>query len=896
MKKLIVIDGNSILNRAFYGIMGNKMLQTADGTYTNAVYGFLTIMFRIIEDENPEYLVVAFDVKSPTKRHEMYSEYKGTRKGMPDELAAQMPILKEVLEAMNIKIIEKPGYEADDILGTLSNWGEKQGLKVILITGDRDSFQLAKENVIIRMPRTKQGKTEMEDFDNQKVHQTYGVTPNQMIEVKGLMGDTSDNIPGVPGIGEKTALSLIQKYKNIDQLYQAIEKDDPDIKGKQKEKLLENKDLAYLSRTLGTIDTNAPIEKDLTQFKVEPWDKSKVLELFKNLRFKRFIDRFNLEGEEVNSEKKLEDLFEYVQTQMSQEILEKIRDQKELYYYFETTEDYDARIIKKKIKKINLYSKPEKKVYAMNFEPENFKEIFENPEILKCGYQIKDDYILLKQAGIEAKNMMFDTRIARYLLNSGANLYALEEIAKQQLDLEIEDYCQREEKENVQTSFFDDESQTEEKTDYKYAIYSYIIGESKPVLEEKLREINQLALFENIEMPCAEVLAEMRYTGVLVDKADIQKMSEELKKQIEHLSHEIYQMAGQEFNINSPKQLGEILFEKLELPYKKKNKNGYATDVDTLEKLKASHPIIEKVLDYRQVSKLNSTFVEGMLPFINPKTNRIHTSFHQTVAATGRLSSSDPNLQNIPTRTELGKQIRKLFKAEPGKVFLDADYSQIELRVLAHMSQDEIMINAFQEHEDIHKICASQVFGVPLEEVTKEMRSHAKAVNFGIVYGISDFGLAEQLGIKRKEAQQYINSYLEKYHRIQEFMEREIEKAKQNGYVETMFHRRRYIPEISSNNYMVRKFGDRAAMNAPIQGTAADIMKIAMIDVYNELNKRNLQSKIVLQIHDELIIEAVENEKEEVSQILRDCMQNAAKLSVELEVDLEEGENWYQTK
>lgn len=896
MKKLIIIDGNSILNRAFYGIMGNKMLQTADGTYTNAVYGFLTIMFRIIEDENPEYLVVAFDVKSPTKRHELYSEYKGTRKGMPDELAEQMPILKEVLDAMHIKILEKPGYEADDILGTLSDWGAKQKLKVILLTGDRDSFQLAKENVIIRMPRTKQGKTEMEDFDAKKVHQTYGVTPKQMIEVKGLMGDTSDNIPGVPGIGEKTALDFIKKYKNIDALYETIEADETVVRGKQREKLLANKELAYLSRTLGTIDINAPIEKDLTQFKVEPWDRAKVLELFKNLRFKRFIERFNLEGEEISTEKKLEDLFEYVASPMSPEILEKIKAQKECYYYFETATDNDALVIKKKIKKVNLYQKEDKKGYAIDFEAESFREIFENPEILKCGYQIKDDYILLKQAGINPQNMMFDSRIAMYLLNSGANLYSLEEIAKQHLNFEIEAYCHLEQKENVQTSFFDDEAQEEEKSDYKYAMYSYVIGESKPILEKMLKKVNQLSLFQKIEMPTAEVLADMRYTGVLVDKTDIQKMSETLKKQIDHLSQEIYEMAGQEFNINSPKQLGEILFEKLELPYKKKNKNGYATDVDTLEKLKESHPIIEKVLEFRQVSKLNSTFVEGMLPFINPTTGRIHTTFHQTVAATGRLSSSDPNLQNIPTRTELGKQIRKLFKAEKGKVFLDADYSQIELRVLAHMSQDEIMIDAFQQHEDIHKICASQVFGVPLEKVTKEMRNHAKAVNFGIVYGISDFGLAEQLGIKKREAQQYIDSYLEKYHGIQEFMEHEIEKAKENGYVETMFHRRRYIPEISSNNYMVRKFGDRAAMNAPIQGTAADIMKIAMIDVYKELKKRKLQSKIVLQIHDELIIEAVESEKEEVSQILRNCMENAAKLSVQLEVDLQEGKNWYQTK
>lgn len=895
MKKLIVIDGNSILNRAFYGIMGNKMLQTADGTYTNAVYGFLTIMFRILEDENPEYLVVAFDVKSPTKRHEMYADYKGTRKGMPDELAVQMPIIKKVLEAMHIKIMEMPGYEADDILGTLSDIGSRRGLKVILLTGDRDAFQLAKDNVIIRMPRTKQGKTEMEDFDSNKIKETYGLLPRQLIEVKGLMGDSSDNIPGVPGIGEKTALNLVKKYKTIHKLYEIIEEGGaPEIKGKLREKITQNKELAYLSRTLGTIDKKAPIERNLDEFKVEEWDKTAVLELFKELRFKRFIERFELEDLEAETEKKIEDLFEFIQIE-PHEILEKVKMQKELYYYFETEIEEEAFIIKEKIKKMNIYSKTEKKVYQVKFDGAVFKEIFEEKNILKCGYQIKEDYILLKQAGIQPRNMMFDSRIAMYLLNSGTNLYSLEEIAKQHLGLEVEAYCHQTEQENVQTSFFDQEQQ-EEKVDYKGALYSYVIGETKPILEEKLKEVDELELFQKIEMPTAEVLAEMKYTGVLVDKADIEKMSEKLNKQIEEISQEIYELAGQEFNINSPKQLGEILFEKLELPFKKKNKNGYSTDVDTLEKLKDSHPIIEKVLFFRQVAKLNSTFVEGMLPFINPKTNRIHTTFHQTVAATGRLSSTDPNLQNIPTRTDLGKQIRKLFKAEKGKVFIDADYSQIELRVLAHMSQDEIMIQAFQEHDDIHKICASQVFNVPLDKVTKAMRNHAKAVNFGIVYGISDFGLAEQLGIKRKEAKQYIDSYLKKYQGIEAFMEREIEKAKEEGYVKTMFNRRRYIPETSSNNYMVRRFGDRAAMNAPIQGTAADIMKIAMIHVYHELKERNLQSKIVLQIHDELIIEALDTEEEEVSQILRECMQNAAKLSVELEVDLQTGKNWYQTK
>ena len=898
MEKLIVIDGNSILNRAFYGIMGNKMLQTADGTYTNAVYGFLNIMFRIIEDENPEYLVVAFDVKSPTKRHEMYSEYKGTRKGMPDELAVQMPIIKKVLEAMNIKIIEKPGYEADDVLGTLSKWGYEKGMKVILLTGDRDSFQLARDNVIIRIPRTKQGKTEMEDFDENKIIETYGVSPVQLIEVKGLMGDSSDNIPGVPGIGEKTALNLIQKYESIDKLYEAIENGDENIKGRQKEKLVENKSLAYLSRTLGTIDKDAPIEKSEEEFKVEPWNEKAVLELFKELRFKRFIDRFNLENSIQDEEKNIEDLFEYKEILEGQEdeLIRKLEKQSELYYYFELVDDDTAFLIKKKIKNINFYLKDETIVYHISFNENKLKNIFENENILKCGYQIKDDYILLKQIGITPKNMMYDSRIAMYLLNSGSNLYSLEEIAKQYMNFDLEEYCNKGKiEENKQTSFFDEEEK-EDEINYKYASYSYVIGESKSILEAELEKRDSLKLFYEIEMPTAEVLAEMKYTGVLVDRIDIENMSQDLKKQIEILSQEIYELAGQEFNINSPKQLGEILFEKLGLPYKKKTKSGYATDVDTLEKLIDEHPIVEKVLAYRQISKLNSTFVEGMIHFINPKTNRIHTTFHQTVAATGRLSSTDPNLQNIPTRTELGKQIRKLFKAEDGKVFIDADYSQIELRVLAHMANDPIMIEAFKEHNDIHKICASQVFGVPLNEVTKEMRSHAKAVNFGIVYGISDFGLAEQLKIKRKDAKQYIDSYLEKYCGIQEFMEKEIEYAKQNGFVETIYHRRRYIPEINSNNYMVRKFGDRAAMNAPVQGTAADIMKIAMVKVYNELKQKNLKSKIVLQIHDELIIEALESEQEEVKNILKNCMENAVELNVPLDVEAEIGKTWYETK
>lgn len=904
MEKLVVIDGNSILNRAFYGIMSSKMLQTADGTYTNAVYGFLAIMFKLFEDVKPDYIAVAFDMKHPTKRHEMYKEYKATRKGMPDELAVQLPIIKDVLNAMNIKVIEKEGYEADDILGTLAKTAEKEGLTAILLTGDRDSFQLASDKTTIRIPRTKGGKTETENFDKNKIIEVYGVKPKQLIEVKGLMGDSSDNIPGVPGVGEKTALNLIKEYETIDNIYNKLEKDEPVAKGKLKENLTNNKDLAILSRELGRIDVNAPINKDLSEYKVKEWDKEKVLEIFKKLRFNRYIERFNLLND-LKSESKTEDvksLFEHELLEDDSKIenlINKINDEKILYYYFEKTETNDTTlIIKKIIKYINIYEKTENKVYTMDFDNIKFKNIFENKDILKCGYRIKEDYIVLKQNGINPQNMMYDAKIATYILNSTSNLYSLEDISKQYLDLDITLYSEPEEK-NIQTSLFDNSNnsdESEKKSNYINAMYAYIIGKSREIILEELSKIDALDLFNNIEMPIAEILAEMQLEGMCIDEKELIKYGENLKEHIEELRIDIYNLAGEEFNINSTKQLANILFEKLNLTPSKKTKSGYSTDVEALEKIKNSHPIIEKILEYRQLMKLNSTYVEGMIPFINEKTGRIHTFFHQTVTATGRLSSTDPNLQNIPTRTELGKKLRKVFKAGSGKVFLDADYSQVELRVLAHMANDETMINAFNSGADIHTISASQVFKVPIEEVSKQLRSRAKAVNFGIVYGISEFGLAEQIDIKRKEAKQYIEQYLETYHGIRDYMKNIVEEAKRKGYVETLFKRRRYIPELNSKNYMVRKFGDRAAMNTPIQGTAADIMKIAMIKVYNELKNRNLKSKIVLQIHDELIIETVLEEKDEVRNLLKECMESSAKLSVPLNVDVEEGKNWYQAK
>ena len=904
MDKLVVIDGNSILNRAFYGIMSSKMLQTADGTYTNAVYGFLAIMFKLFEDVNPEYLAVAFDVKHPTKRHEMYKDYKGTRKGMPDELAAQMPIIKKVLEAMNIKVVELPGYEADDILGTLAKSTEKQGKEVILLTGDRDSFQLASDKITIRIPRTKAGKTEVEDFNRNKILEVYGLEPSQLIEVKGLMGDTSDNIPGVPGVGEKTALNLIKEFKNIDNIYAKLENGEQVAKGKLRENLENNKDLAILSRELGRIDVEAPITKELSEYKLKEWDKKKVLEIFKELRFNRYIERFDLENENTVEEKDIKELFEFEELNDSNknELINEINSRKEIYYYLENIEaKQEELIIKKKINYIYVYSQEKNKVYSAKFNKDTFKDIFENKEIIKISNNIKEDYILLKQEGINSENMMFDCKIAAYVLNATSNAYSLEEIARQYLELDITEYSGEEEKKEVQTSLFDipeEDSYEEEKdkANFQSAIKAYVIGKAKDKLVEELKKQEELDLFNNIEMPISQILAEMQWEGMYIDEKELIKYGNNLKEHIEELRIDIYKLADEEFNINSTKQLGSILFEKLGLKPSKKTKSGYSTDVDALEKLKGEHPIIEKILEYRQLVKLNSTYVEGMIPFINVKTGRIHTFFHQTVTTTGRLSSTEPNLQNIPTRTELGKKLRKVFKPAKGKVFLDADYSQVELRVLAHMSNDETMVDAFNTNADIHTISASQVFKVPVEEVSKQLRSRAKAVNFGIVYGISEFGLAEQIDIKRNEAKQYIEQYLETYHGIRDFMGEIVESAKRKGYVETLFGRRRYIQELSSNNYMVRKFGERAAMNTPIQGTAADIMKIAMIKVYNELKNRNLKSKIVLQIHDELIIETVLEEKEEVSKLLKECMESAAKLSVPLTVEVEEGNSWYQAK
>ena len=831
-------------------------------------------------------MAIAFDLKAPTHRHKLYDGYKANRHGMPDELASQMPILKDVLRAMNIEIIEKEGYEADDILGTLAKWGQAQNLDVTVVTGDRDSFQLIDKNIHVRIPRTKAGKTETENYDINKILEEYGVKPQDLIEVKGLAGDTSDNIPGVSGVGEKTAINLIKEYKTIDGVYENIE----NIKGKLKEKLENDKEKAFLSRILGTIDINAPIEKDLDKLKLEEWNKEAVLEIFKALKFNRFIERFNLNSAN-NTENKIGINFEYEELNELGKIQDEILENKKLFYYLNTQETAEDNVLGKKIKNIVIFVEKNNKAYLIK-NINDLKEIFESKDILKIGYKQREDFILLKQAGIEPQNMMFDVQIAGYLLNSNINKYTLEYLAEEYLSFDVNEYLKQNSKcEEEQLSLF---SQPEEKEDIKPYTYVYVINKLYSVLEEKMKEAETLELFNTIEMPLVEVLANMQYEGIYVDKNELVTFGDELKEKIAVLTNEIYEMAGSEFNINSTKQLGEVLFEKLELPAIKKTKTGYSTDSDVLEKLKKHHPIIEKILDYRQLVKLNSTYVEGIIPYINKTTGRIHSSFHQTVTATGRISSSDPNLQNIPTRFELGRKLRKVFKPEGECIYIDADYSQIELRVLAHISGDENMINAFNNGEDIHAQAASKVLNIPIEEVTKDQRSKAKAVNFGIVYGISDFGLAEQIGVSRKEAKEYIEQYLQKYSGIKCFMDNIVEEAKEHGYVETLYHRRRYVPELKSNNYMVRQFGHRVAMNTPIQGTAADIMKIAMINVYNKLKK--MKSKLILQVHDELLVETHPDEIETVKDILKNEMECVIKLKVPLLADLSEGNNWLEAK
>lgn len=867
MKKLVAIDGNSIMNRAFYGIMNSKLLMTTDGVYTNAIFGFMTILLKILNEEKPDYICVAFDLKAPTFRHEKYKEYKGTRKGMPDELRVQMPIIKDVLRAMNISICEMEGYEADDIIGTLSKMAEKEGAEALLLTGDRDYLQLVTNKVTVRIPTTKMGNTESTDYTPSIVKEKYGIEPIEFIQIKGLMGDSSDNIPGVPGVGEKTAYSLIQKYKTLDYIYESLEsgKELEGIKGKLKEKIINNKELAYLSRELGTICLDVPLDFTLEDLEKKEYNNDELYQLFVKLQFKTFIERLGLtQGEEVVSKVEVPEL-----VIKEWEMLD-LKNTSEISYYYKDSLAVCADEI--------VY-------YNENPTNEDLKKIFES-DIAKIGFEEKDTYLKLRKQDIIPRNMLFDLSIASYVLNPAKDSYKLDDMILENLGIVLEN-----KKENEQIQLFDfDSNKDNMNQNCEYALY---ISLCKDKLEQELKEKNQLKLFQEIEMPLMKVLAEMEYEGVLVDRTMIEEFGVKLNTQVQNLMRDIYNLAGKEFNVNSTKQLGEVLFEDLHLPAIKKTKSGYSTDADVLEKLKDEHPIVEKILEYRTINKLKATYVDGIVPLISDD-GRIHAKFNQTVTATGRISCTEPNLQNIPIRTELGRELRKMFVAKDGFTFLDADYSQIELRVLAHISGDENMVNGFNSGEDIHAITASQVFGVPLEEVTKQMRSEAKAVNFGIVYGISDYGLATNIGTSRKKAKDYIEKYFEHYPKIKEYMDKTIKECKETGFVETLWGRRRYVPEIKSNNYNVRQFGERVAMNAPIQGTAADIIKIAMINVQKELEEKKLESKLIIQVHDELLVETKIEEVEQVKELLIKNMENVIKMKVKLEVVAEEGKTWFE--
>lgn len=867
MNRLLIIDGNSILNRAYYGI---RMLNAPDGTPTNAVYGFLNILFKQIDEINPDGICVAFDVKEKTFRHKRYKLYKAQRKPAPEDFLVQLPIMKEVLGAMNIACLENPGYEADDIIGTVSRICQENGTECHILTGDKDDLQLASESVKINLVITKMGSTTTTVYDDKAVYEKYRVTPAEFIDVKGLMGDTSDNIPGVAGIGEKTAFSLIEKYKSIDYIYENI--DAIEVTNSVRAKLIDGKESAYLSRELATIDRHVPGDYDIDSYKIREYDES-LGGIFSRLNFRQFMSKLKIadvKTEKIRCDKTCS---------LADEKILHGMDGENVIYRLNTEKRYLA------------VCRGGEYYLIENIGNEAIKAFFEG-DCAKIGYNIKDDIIALHEIGIGFNNIAFDVMIGAYIINPVRSGYDLEGITLEIAGVTLEEKA---EEQSGQLTMDFGETDRPDKAETA-ANELFAIEQLWDKLKEKIKENNQEKLCYEIEMPLIEVLAHMQIEGVLVDKDALMNFGEGLTQKISDLTDSIYKYAGREFNINSPKQLGEVLFVDLGLPHGKKTRSGYSTGADILEKLKDIHPIVSDILSYRQVAKLKSTYVDGLLSVINPKTGRIHSNFNQTVTATGRISSTEPNLQNIPVRTPLGRQMRKMFIASEGREFVDADYSQIELRVLSHISDDENMQNAFLKNIDVHTQTASQVFKVPIDEVTPEMRTRAKAVNFGIVYGISDFSLSQDLKISFKDAKGYIEGYFENYPNIKKYLDGVIVSGREKGYVSTIFERRRYMPELRASNYTTRSFGERVAMNAPIQGSAADIIKIAMVNVFRALRDNGLSSKLILQIHDELIVETHPDEIEKVSEIVRREMEGAAKLSVPLAVDLNTGKSWYDTK
>lgn len=882
-KKLMIIDGSSLIHRAFYAL---PLLSNKNGLYTNGVYGFLTMLYKVLEDIRPNHLCVVFDKKGPTFRHEEYDQYKAHRAATPSELAQQFPIIREILDAMNIKFFELSGFEADDIAGTLANMGKDVFDEIFLVTGDKDYLQLARDNIKVLI--TRKGITELEEFDRNKVIEKYGITPEQLIDLKGLMGDPSDNIPGVPGIGEKTGLKLLKEYGTVENIYENID----NISGKKlKENLAENQHLALLSKKLGRIFTEVPIDLDFEQLAIKEPNWEALSRLYEELEFNSLLSKISSTTEEITPEMD----FKIVEANAYMDLIETIKLEKRFGFKFVTeSHNYiEDEILGLGIKTANM---PTHLIFfdvAKDNFINDFKAVFEDSNIEKIGHNLKPDIVILKRLGIEISNISFDTMIGEYLINPTESSYSINNLSKAYLGYYgLDEEALLGKGKNKKT--FNDLSKEEIGNYVSFILDTVFKVEDK--MKKTLEENEMLNLYYNVELPLVEVLASMEYDGFKIDKEELERLGREYDEEIKSLTKEIYDLAGGEFNINSTKQLGEVLFDKLDLPVIKKTKTGYSTDAEVLEKLMDRHPIINKILRYRQIVKLKSTYIDGLLNLINEKTKRVHSSFNQTVTSTGRISSTEPNLQNIPIKTNDGRKIRKAFVAKEGCLLVDADYSQIELRVLAHISKDPKLIEAFVNNEDIHRKTASEVFNVPMEEVTPLMRSNAKAVNFGIIYGISDFGLARDLNISRKEAKEYIDNYLKNYINVKEYMDNIVEEGKEKGYVETILHRRRYIPELKAKNFNIRSFGERVAMNTPIQGSAADIIKMAMVKVYEELKRRKLKSRLILQIHDELIIEAHEDELEEVKKLLKDIMENAIKLEVPLLVDLEVGASWYETK
>lgn len=866
MKKLLILDSNSILNRAFYGV---RYLSAKDGTPTNAIYGFLNILLKLIKEQEPDYICAAFDVKAPTFRHKQYEGYKAQRKPMPEGLAAQMPLAKDVLRAMGVTILEKEGYEADDIIGTVARLCEESEISCFIATGDKDDLQLASDKTKVILTVTKSGYNETIIYDDKAVKEKYHVTPTEFIDVKALMGDPSDNIPGVKGVGEKTAMSLIEKHHSIEYIYENI--DGIGLKGAMLQKMKDGRKMAFMSKELATINRNTPIEFNAEECVFDGFENNgELYEILKRLELNSIIKKLDLSG--GDNVKENEDIFKDFSYQVGDKNM--INGDKVTVVL-----DFDGDNISSAAVGVG------NNAVVLN-EQDDIKELLEDDSIAKVMFDVKEAIVKLN-GRIDIKNISDDTAIAAYLVDPAKNEYTIEKLASEYFGTVIE------KPEVKQLSLLDDVETDRSEYLAKCAVALGVLNER---IGDKIKENGQEKLYNEVELPLVTVLAHLEINGFLVDDNQLKEFADKLGEKIDALTNEIYMLAGEEFNINSPKQLGVILFEKLELKPVKKTKTGYATNADVLEKLRDKHPIVNFIMEYRQLAKLKSTYCDGLTAVVNPNTHRIHSVFTQTVTVTGRLSSTEPNLQNIPTRTELGREIRKMFVAKDGYVLVDADYSQIELRVLAHIANDETMINAFRNNEDIHAVTASQVLGIPLEDVTKEQRSSAKAVNFGIVYGIGEFSLAQDLHISVKEAKAYIESYLEKYHGVRNYMESIKEQAKKDGYVKTMLNRIRYIPELKSPNYNIRQFGERVALNTPIQGTAADIIKLAMVRVDNRLINEGLKSKLILQVHDELIVEAHKDEVDKVKQILSEEMQSAMELNVPLKVDMSTGHSWYDAK